>query len=53
MITWRGQCTMPLHGSIESWTVQAFSQYEAGVKLRNQLRALGRVMPADLVWSKL
>lgn len=50
---WRGQCVHNRHGSTDAWEVKARSQYEAGVKLRIELRAQGRVMPADLVWTEI
>jgi len=51
MRTWRAQCVEELHGTVESWDVEARTQYEAGVQLRARLRAEGKVMHADLVWS--
>jgi len=51
--TWRGQCVPARHGSDESWEVQARTQYAAAVQLRAQLRADGRVMPADLDWTEV
>lgn len=35
----------------ERWEIEALDQHKAAVKLRAQLRLVGRQLPADLVWT--
>ena len=35
----------------DRWEIVALDQYQAAVKLRAQLRLVGRSLPTDIVWT--